>query len=190
MLTDAGEGWAPTCVFLLELAGIRSVGALHGGLPAWLGEGGRLVTGEGLRGPLDLDVPIAFETVATVDDLRNAYERGAPILDVRSQLEHEGVINMPCCHRGSIPGAMHLDWTSLLSLTGELLRWRSCVARVRRSACVTTSRRSRTAAPGLRSAVAALALRSAGFEVRNALGSWHEWSLKGLPRASGGHMPS
>ena len=37
---------------------------------------------------------------------------------------------------------------------------------------------------GQRSAVAGLALRAAGFtNVRNYLGSWHEWSKRGMPVA-------
>jgi thiosulfate/3-mercaptopyruvate sulfurtransferase len=76
---------------------------------------------------------------------------------------------------------VHLEWTALLSATGDL----HGPERIRDEAHhVGLNEHDEIIVychSGQRSAIAGLALRAAGFaNVRNSLGSWHEWSLRGL----------
>ena len=91
------------------------------------------------------------------------------IVDVRSAHEYDGTNGMPCDPRqGHIPGARHVEIYELMQLEpteieatlgiepgGELVAY--CHS-------------------GTRSAMATQMLRALGYEARNYVGSWHEWS--------------
>ncbi|HEX7527164.1 MAG TPA: rhodanese-like domain-containing protein [Gaiellaceae bacterium] len=92
-----------------------------------------------------------------------------PIVDVRSEREYNGTNGKPCDPRqGHIPGARNIDVYQLMQLEpaqieaalglepgGELIAY--CHS-------------------GTRSAMATQMLRALGYEARNYVGSWHEWS--------------
>jgi thiosulfate/3-mercaptopyruvate sulfurtransferase len=91
------------------------------------------------------------------------------ILDVRTVHEYDGTLGKPCDPRqGHIPGARHVDVYELMQLEpaqieatlgidpgGELVAY--CHS-------------------GSRSAIATQMLRALGYDARNYVGSWHEWS--------------
>jgi len=91
------------------------------------------------------------------------------ILDVRTVDEYDGTLGQPCDPRqGHIPGARNVDIYQLLQLDpgqieaalgiepgGELVAY--CHS-------------------GSRSAIATQMLRALGYDARNYVGSWHEWS--------------
>lgn len=96
-------------------------------------------------------------------------EEGLTVLDVRTAAEFEGRAGYPCDPRqGHLPGALNVEIARLAALDEAGMR------------------RALGAAPGAeviaychsggRSAVAAQLLRAAGYEARNYVGSWHEWS--------------
>ena len=91
------------------------------------------------------------------------------MLDVRSPEEYAGVAGAPCDPRqGHIPGARNLD-------VQELLAWlrRACASSW---ACLQGPRVVAYCHSGSRSALAVQLLRAAGYDARNYVGSWHEWS--------------
>ena len=91
------------------------------------------------------------------------------ILDVRSRWEHTGEAGAPCDPRqGRIPGSRHLDLEELLQLDAAGLRDRLGLPAGAEIAAYCHS--------GSRSGLAAQLLREAGYEARNYIGSWHEWS--------------
>ena len=91
------------------------------------------------------------------------------ILDVRSLSEHLGEIGAPCDPRhGRIPGSRHLALDELMQLTSEELRERLDLPEGAEIAAYCHS--------GSRSGLAVQVLRAAGFDARNYIGSWHEWS--------------
>ena len=100
---------------------------------------------------------------------RRLGEEGLTVLDVRSPAEYEGLTGAPCDPRqGHIPGARNLDVQELLTLEPRQLRDR--VGQPEGAEIVTYCH------SGSRSAVAAQLLRAAGYDARNYVGSWHEWS--------------
>lgn len=190
VLVDDLDGSAAIASLLCERAGVARAGLLHGGLPAWQRAGGMLVASdepcsEVPAGPAGNGLHAAGhdrDPLASFEHLRACAATGsARLLDVRSQLEHEGIVASSCCaRRGSIPGAVHLEWTALLEAGGEL----------RPAAQVRTMLGHVGIGPneptivfchaGQRAAFATLALRAAGFSnVQASLGSWHEWAARG-----------
>lgn len=193
VLVDAGEGSAGLGLYLCQLAGASAVSMLRGGLQACAWAGLELVEGDEIAAQAAADdergswqqVAPNLESVAPLEDVQTAGVRDARLVDARSQLEHEGLVGSPCCQcRGHIPGSLHLEWASLLDPTGQVLAPERIREQARQIGLSDSDEIIVYCHSGVRSALAALALRSAGFErVRNYLGSWHEWSHRGLPAA-------
>lgn len=91
------------------------------------------------------------------------------LVDVRSASEYDGSLGKSCDPRqGHIPGARNLDVTRLMQLeASEIAEELSLEPGVEIVAYCHS---------GSRSAVATQILRSLGYDARNYLGSWHEWS--------------
>lgn len=92
-----------------------------------------------------------------------------PVLDVRTRSEFDGTAGQSCDPRqGHIPGARNVDIHRLLQLTREEIQATLSLGQGDEVVAYCHS--------GARSAVATQMLRALGFEARNYVGSWHEWS--------------
>jgi thiosulfate/3-mercaptopyruvate sulfurtransferase len=97
-----------------------------------------------------------------------------PLVDVRRAAEYDGTFGAPCDPRqGHIPGALHLDMDELLLLTEDQVAERLGLEPGAEVVLYCHS--------GSRSAFAAQVLRQLGFDARNYVGSWHEWSRTDQP---------
>jgi thiosulfate/3-mercaptopyruvate sulfurtransferase len=97
-------------------------------------------------------------------------EPGLTLLDVRTAAEFSGAAGYPCdARQGHLPGARHLDVTSMLECGSEA-DVRELVGLPEGAAVVAYCH------SGSRSAMAVSVLRAAGYDARNYVGSWHEWS--------------
>lgn len=184
VLVDDGDGSAAVGTFVCELAGVRSVSTLHGGVRAWQTIGAQLETAPARSSheAATFQGDVCLDTVATFEDLVDAGRLGVRLVDARSQLEHEGIVGPPCCpYRGHIPGSLNLEWSHLLAATGDLQQRERVLAEARHLGLREDEEIIVYCHSGHRAAVAAVALRSAGFtKVRHSFGSWHEWSHRGL----------
>jgi thiosulfate/3-mercaptopyruvate sulfurtransferase len=101
---------------------------------------------------------------------RRLGEEGLVLLDVRSRLEYDGAARAPCDPRhGHIPGARNLPLDVLLD----------CRSAVEVRGLIGLPEGTEVVAychTGKRSGFAVQVLRGAGYDARNYLGSWHEWS--------------
>ena len=157
---------------IVELAGHPNVAVLAGGLAAWAGE---VQSGAVVLEKTRVELEPRLDAVPTREELRARLDDPSlTIVDVRRQEEYTGQAGAQCDPRqGHIPGALNVEVTTLFEGPG-LPRPAGEV-------------RALTALPedtdviaychsGSRSALATMALRSAGYQARNYLGSWHEWS--------------
>ena len=94
------------------------------------------------------------------------------VIDVRSEGEYDGTRGYPGDPRqGHIPGAEHVDVRELMAMDADAIR-----ARLGEPQEIVVYCHS-----GQRSAYAAAILCAAGYDARNYVGSWHEWSRTELP---------
>ena len=92
-----------------------------------------------------------------------------PVLDVRARHEYDGSAGKPCDPRqGHIPGARNLDVYRLMELSPDEVRAELALDEGAEVVAYCHS--------GARSAIATQLLRSLGYDARNYVGSWHEWS--------------
>ena len=97
-------------------------------------------------------------------------EEGLTLLDVRTEAEYAGAAGYPCdARQGHVPGARHLDLQQLLG-AGGADRIRELVGAAEGAEVIAYCH------SGGRSAIATQALGAAGYDARNYVGSWHEWS--------------
>lgn len=91
------------------------------------------------------------------------------IVDVRMQEEYDGSHGKACDPRqGHIPGARNLDVYRLMDMTPDEI---GAQLGIEPGAEVVAYCHS-----GSRSAIATQILRALGYDARNYVGSWHEWS--------------
>jgi thiosulfate/3-mercaptopyruvate sulfurtransferase len=119
-------------------------------------------------------------TDVTLGELvRRLGEESLVLLDVRSAGEFAGEAGYPCdARQGHIPGACHVEVHELLA-AADTASIQALVGAPAGSEVIAYCH------SGSRSAMAVQVLRAAGYEARNYVGSWHEWSADGaLPTAS------
>ena len=106
----------------------------------------------------------------TLDELRRLLDGDVVLLDVRSQLEFDGLAGAHCDPRqGHIPGAVNLPLERILECrTVEDIR--ALVGEPAGTEVVAYCH------VGSRSGYAVRVLEEAGYPARNYVGSWHEWS--------------
>ena len=155
-----------------ELAGHPRVALLTAGLAGWPGE---VETGLVELTPAKATFEPRLEAFPTRDELfARLRDERLVVVDVRRDDEYSGRGGYPCDPRqGHIPGARHLEVSTLLAAPGQPLPAEDirALAGLPQDGDVVTYCHS-----GSRSAVATTALRSAGYRARNYVGSWHEWS--------------
>ncbi|HCQ00467.1 MAG TPA: hypothetical protein DIT99_07105 [Candidatus Latescibacteria bacterium] len=175
--------------WMIQYMGHPNVRILHGGVEAWRQKNGALDTE-----PISLDSTI-FDCIARDDIIISARDilghlatPTTTVLDVRTYEEYTGSGGSSCCPRqGRLPGAHWLEWTNLLGKDGRF-KTSEDLRRILQEHHISTEHPVITYCHrGARSAVAYYALKMAGcHEVRNYIGSWHEWAIRNdLPIESG-----
>ena len=173
---------AARVAWMLEYAGAPRVFLLEGGFLDWQKHHFPTETKIPKRDEETFRVKPVPRLLATADEVRSG--RSARILDVRSEGEFRGTDGRECDGRlGRIPRAAWLEWTNFIK-DGQRFKTRREIEGLLREQRVTGNRPVFTYCHrGARAAAAFYALRSLGFpEVKNYIGSWHEWSArKSLP---------
>jgi thiosulfate/3-mercaptopyruvate sulfurtransferase len=166
--------------WLLEYLGHRNVRLLHGGFNAWKRCGGLVSTVPHHAKPQVFEITLSDAGFISADQI--TAELNHPrcvVIDVRDEAEHDGLDHTACCERrGHVPGAVWIHWSEFL----EQGRFKSAEA-IRALLQSRGIQADDELAPychrGARSANTYWALRLAGYqEVRNYIGSWHEWSAR------------
>ena len=167
---------AARAFWFLEYLGHPSVRLLDGGFGAWAA-GGYEITRDAAPPPQsDWTGARRQETIATWREVRSALGRtDSVILDTRSDGEYCGT-TARAKRRGTIPGAVHIEWTRNLTADGSF-KPSAELRRMYEDAGVTPDRTVITYCQGgYRAAHSYLALRLLGYpKVKNYVGSWKEW---------------
>ena len=176
---DTGVRVAREC-WLLEYLGHRNVRLLHGGLNAWRQCGGPISIETCSSTAQQFAIQHHNAGFVSADEI--TAELNHPrrvVIDVRDELEHDGLDHTACCaRRGHVPGAVWIHGSAFL----EQGRFKSAEA-IRALLHSRGIREDDELVPychrGARSANTYWVLRLAGYaQVRNYIGSWHEWSAR------------
>jgi len=107
-------------------------------------------------------------TEIALEELRTRLGEVA-LVDVRAPHEYDGTLGKPCDPRqGHIPGARNLDVYRLMEMAPDDVHRALGLAAGAEVVAYCHG--------GSRSAIAVQVLRSLGYDARNYVGSWHEWS--------------
>jgi thiosulfate/3-mercaptopyruvate sulfurtransferase len=180
VIYESGFGMRAARVgWILEYAGSPRVFLLEGGFQAWRKSHLAIETKGGEPEHTTFRIRPVSKLLATAEEVRS--DRSVQIVDVRSQEEFTGKEGRECDkRRGRIPRAIWLEWTSFVR-DGKRFKTRSEIGSIlkekglskNQSVVVTYCHR------GARAAAAFYALRSLGYgNVKNYVGSWHEWSAR------------
>lgn len=173
---------AARVAWMLEYAGAHRVFLLEGGFQNWRKSHLPVEKAIPRRDLETFQIKPAPRLLATSSEVRS--NRSARILDVRSEGEFSGTEGRECDARlGRIPRSTWLEWTDFVK-EGRTFKAIAEMADDLKKRGVTKNRTVFTYCHrGARAAAAFYALRSLGFsDVRNYIGSWHEWSArKNLP---------
>lgn len=176
--------------WMLQYLGHPDVRMLHGGLHAWLLAGEEMgAEGEGLRPDVFTPEPQTEMIIGVNGILTQAGMPHLTLLDVRKYDEYTGTGGSPCCVRqGRLPGAVRVEWTTFVDETTGRFKSPDVIRQILNDHDIDPENKIVTYCHrGARSAAVYYALRYAGYtQVRNFIGSWHEWAARNdLPIESG-----
>ncbi len=160
----------------LEYLGHPDAQVLDGGVDAWTRAGHALSTEPAAPVASDWHGAPVPDRIATWQDV--LHRLGSPdtvIVDTRSDDEHHGRL-VRAKRGGTIPGAVHLEWTQNLDADGRFKAAGDLRAMYERIGVHPEREVVTYCQGGYRAAHTYLALRQLGFpRVRNYTGSWKEW---------------
>ncbi len=174
---DEGGGWAGRLLWTLDVLGHERWSYLNGGITAWRDESLPLSAEPEIPVPSDFQAEIHREPIAEAEDiLQKLGEPNFAIWDARSKEEYEGN-RLRSKRGGHIPGAVHLEWLSLMDPTRSLrLRDLSEIDRELEAKGLGADREIVTHCYAHhRSALCYLVGRLLGRRIKGYHGSWAEW---------------
>ncbi len=169
---DAARVW-----WILRYWGVGGAKLLNGGHAAWTAAGGKLDTADAKPNGPPVVVKAVPEKLVTKDELLASLKGKPPaIVDSRSAGEFCGEQEM-AKRSGSVPGAVHLEWTEALDAKTAKFKSPSELTALLRERKIDMDRPAVTyCQSGGRAAVVAFALElMGGKQVANYHKSWAEW---------------
>ena len=163
-------------LWFLEYFGHPNARMLDGGFDAWKAAGGTITTESVVPKAATFKTTERREVLATVDDvLKSLHRKEFSILDTRSDGEYLGT-HVRAARGGTIPGAIHIEWTDNLDASGKFKSNAELKAMYDKAGISPDKEVLSYCQGGYRAAHSYVALRLLGFpKVRNYIGSWKEW---------------
>jgi len=166
--------------WLLEYLGHRNVRLLHGGFNAWQRCGGKVSMAAHHAPPQQFEIGLCDTGFVSADQINTELNHPQRVvIDVRDEAEHDGLDHTACCERrGHIPGSVWIHWSEFLE-HGRFKSAEAIQALLQSRGITSHDELIPFCHRGARSASTYWALRLAGYpQVRNYIGSWHEWSAR------------
>lgn len=185
---DGGlETPAARLLWVMDAYGYETGSWLSGGYKAWTASELPVTTEPFLASPGDLTLSLIGDNVISVDgvigELNNPSVR---ILDVRSAGEFVGT-DVRATYTGHVPGAKHIEWTSMLDENGRLLDDASLMGQLGELDINPEHTVIVYCQSHQRSSVTYVALKNLGYsDVRAIDGAWSAWgNREDTPKQSG-----
>ena len=174
---DGGrETAAARLIWVLDAYGYEANGWVNGGIKAWQANELPLSTDTTSATPGNLSLSLIGDNTLPVDALME--HLSAPtvkVLDVRSANEFAGT-DVRSARGGHVPGAVHMEWTTLLDEHGRLLSDDVIESALKKSAIAVGDTVVVYCQTHQRSAVTYVALKNLGYlDVRALDGAWSNW---------------
>jgi thiosulfate/3-mercaptopyruvate sulfurtransferase len=169
---DAARIW-----WILRYWGVKDVRLVNGGWKGWLAAGGKPANAGVILRETDTKFQMEKQRLATKDDLLKLLKDKPPqIIDARSTGEYCGT-QETAKHNGSIPGAVHLEWSDLLDKKTGRFKSADDLTKLFAGAGIDPTKPAVTyCQSGGRASVMAFGLElMGGKDVRNYYRSWAEW---------------
>ena len=165
-------GWI---FFVLDYLGHTRVSMLDGGITKWRAEERPIARTPVAPPPGTFTPALRPEVRVSADDVQARMKTGGvALLDARSQREYAA---------GRIPGAKLLTWQDVFAdPRQQVFKSRAALTELFRAAGAAPGSAAVTYCQiGLRSSALYFAARYVGLDVRNYVGSWSDWTARGLP---------
>lgn len=166
--------------WMLKTMGAKHVQVLDGGLPRWLAQGRTVQTGGSEAVATHFEAADSDESVASIDDVRDALAKGVKVVDARGAARFNGQAAepRPGVRGGHMPGALNLPYGRLLNEDGTMKRG-AVLAQAFVEAGVDIDRPIvTTCGSGVTAAILTLGLAELGRSSRLYDGSWSEWGAR------------
>ncbi|WP_312594749.1 3-mercaptopyruvate sulfurtransferase [Brevundimonas sp.] len=163
--------------WMFRTMGAHDVRVLDGGLPLWRSQGYAVGQVAAAPQPAVFDAIATPSAVAGLDDVRDALDGGAQVIDARGAARFAGQAAepRPGVRSGHMPGALNLPFGRLLDPDGKMKRG-DALAQVFVDAGVDLDRPAiTTCGSGVTAAILTLGLAELGLPSRLYDGSWSEW---------------
>ena len=176
---DEGGGWAGRFTWIMDLVGLHNWSYLNGGIVAWIKEGFPTESSPNLpnAGQACIGDDFAYPAVSISADeiIASMGDNDFVIWDARNPAEYSGEI-VSAARGGHIPGAINLEWTTLMS-TQTNLRIHKDAQAILDGAGLTKDKRIAThCQQHHRSGFTYMVARILGYDkIAGYGGSWAEW---------------
>jgi thiosulfate/3-mercaptopyruvate sulfurtransferase len=169
---------AARIAWMLQYAGLSKVFLLEGGFQAWKRASYSVEKSQPIFQDKKFEVRPNSKILASAEETARL-KRGI-VLDVRSLGEYEGSEVRDCdTRRGRVPGASWLEWTEFINHGRGFRKDRRISGVLKEKGLHKNQEIVTYCHRGARAAAAYYALRALGYNnVKNYIGSWHEWSTR------------
>ncbi|WP_425983832.1 3-mercaptopyruvate sulfurtransferase [Brevundimonas sp. TWP1-2-1b1] len=166
--------------WMLKTMGAKHVQVLDGGLPSWLAHGRPVQTGGSEAVVTHFEAADSRESVASIDDVRDALAQSVQILDARGAARFNGQAAepRPGVRSGHMPGALNLPYGRLLNEDGTMKRGSELEQAFTEAGVDIDRPIVTTCGSGVTAAILTLGLAELGRSSRLYDGSWSEWGAR------------
>lgn len=176
----AGQFSAARVWWMLKTMGAKHVQVLDGGLPRWVAQGHTVQTGGSEAVATHFEAADSGESVASIDDVRDALAQGVQVVDARGAARFSGQAAepRPGVRGGHMPGALNLPYGRLLNEDGTMKRGAALEQTFTEAGVDIDRPVVTTCGSGVTAAILTLGLAELGRSSRLYDGSWSEWGAR------------